>query len=168
MPPGDGEPRAAVLIPLYEQGGALHTILTKRPQHMPTHAGDLAFPGGKPDPDDSGPVETALREAFEEVGIVRDAVEVMGYLRPIHTVTYSRMVVPVVGRLPGLPALTIDRREVEAVLFPPLAPFFSESNWRYETWRDHRVYFFDLDGEVLWGATASMMRRLVGLEDHHP
>jgi len=168
LPPSQGEERAAVLVPLYELGGELHTILTKRPMHMPTHAGDLAFPGGKPDPVDGSPVATALREAWEEVGIVPEDVEVIGFLRPIHTVSYLRMVVPVVGLLPGKPKLDIDPTEVEKVIEPPLAPFFDESNWRYETWRGHRVFFFDLEGDVLWGATASMVRRLVGLEDDHP
>ncbi|MFQ5966593.1 MAG: NUDIX hydrolase [Acidimicrobiia bacterium] len=168
LPPSEGEPRAAVLVPLYERNGELHTILTKRPMHMPTHAGDLAFPGGKPDPRDDGPVSTALREASEEVGIEPESVEVIGFLRPIHTVAYERMVVPVVGRLPRRPALQIDATEVEAVLEAPLGPFFSDDNWRFETWQGHRIFFFDLDDEVLWGATAAMVRRLVGLDDDHP
>ena len=169
LPSGDGEERAAVLVPLYEDQGELHTILTKRPMHMPTHAGDLAFPGGKPTPADNGPVGTALREASEEVGIAPSSVDVLGFLRPIHTVSYKRMVVPVVGRLAGRPELIIDAQEVDRVLEPPLGPFFEDDNWRFETWQGHRVFFFDLeDDEVLWGATASMVRRLVGLADDHP
>ena len=168
IPPEEGEVRAAVLIPLYEGGGEVRTILTKRPMHMPTHAGDLAFPGGKPHTDDGGPVDTALREAYEEVGIAESSVDVIGYLEPIHTVAYDRMVVPVVGRLSEEPSLVIDSNEVAKVLQPPLAPFFDEANWRYEMWQNHRVFFFDLDDEVLWGATAAMVRRLVGLPDDHP
>jgi 8-oxo-dGTP pyrophosphatase MutT (NUDIX family) len=168
LPPDEGVPRAAVLIPLYEAGGELWTILTKRPMHMPTHAGDLAFPGGKPTPSDSNPVDTALREACEEVGIPREAVKVIGYLRPIHTVSYARMVVPVVGRLRERPELHVDPNEVDEVLEAPLGPFSVEANWRYELWNGRRVFFFDLGGEILWGATATMVRRLVGLEDDHP
>ncbi len=104
-PPPPGEPAAAaVLIALYESpDGLTRLVLTKRPDTMPTHAGHIAFPGGRPDPADKGPLETALREAHEEVGISPEKVDVVGYLPPIHTVEYRLMVVPVVGHLPAPP-----------------------------------------------------------------
>jgi 8-oxo-dGTP pyrophosphatase MutT (NUDIX family) len=164
-PPGGGLPRAAVLAALYEdRRGEIRLILTKRPLSMPTHAGHLAFPGGRPHPEDAGPVATALREAHEEVGIEPGSVEVLGYLPPIHTVEFSLLVVPVVGRLPGEPLLHPSRREVDRVLVPPLAELADEAGWRYELWGGRRVWFYELEGEILWGATASMTRRLVGLE----
>ncbi|MFO7548813.1 MAG: CoA pyrophosphatase [Acidimicrobiia bacterium] len=164
-PPGGDLPRAAVLAALYEDRlGDIRLILTKRPLTMPTHAGHLAFPGGRPHPGDSGPVETALREANEEVGIEPGAVEVLGYLPAIHTVEFSLLVVPVVGRLAGEPMLHPSPREVDRVLVPPLAELADEARWRYELWGDRRVWFYEVEGEILWGATASMTRRLVGLE----
>lgn len=163
-PPGE-IPRAAVLVPLYEDaGGVTRLILTKRPMTMPTHAGHLAFPGGRPDDGDGGPVGTALREAEEEVGLDPATVEVIGYLPAIHTVEYSLLVVPVVGWIEGVPELQPSPREVDKVLEPPVDLLAGEDGWRFEMWREHKVWFFDIDGEVLWGATAHMVRQLVGLE----
>ena len=163
-PPGE-IPQAAVLVPLYDdEGGVTRLILTKRPMTMPTHAGHLAFPGGRPDDGDDGAVGTALREAEEEVGLDPAAVEILGFLPAIHTVEYALMVVPVVGWIEGIPALQPSPREVDKVLIPPVAIFADEAGWRSETWREHKIWFFDIEGEVLWGATAHMVRQLVGLE----
>jgi 8-oxo-dGTP pyrophosphatase MutT (NUDIX family) len=152
-------------VPLYDDAvGVTRVILTKRPLTMPTHAGHLAFPGGRPDNGDGGPVGTALREAEEEVGLAPEAVEVLGFLPAIHTIEYSLMVVPVVGWIDGVPELVPSPREVDLVLEPPLEGFSDENLWRFERWREHKVWFFDIDGEVLWGATAHMVRQLVGLE----
>ncbi len=163
-PPGD-IPLAAVLVAIYEDpAGDLRVVLTKRPDTMPTHAGHIAFPGGRPHPDDLGPVDTALREAYEEVGIVPDDVDILGFLPAIHTVEFSLLVVPVVGRLPGVPDLTPSEREVAMVLQPRLADLAEPDRWRYETWQGRQVWFYDLEGEILWGATARMVRQLLGLE----
>lgn len=159
----DGNGRAAVLAALFEDDGVARLVLTKRPMHMPTHAGDLAFPGGKPRPGET-PVQTALREAEEEVGIDPASVEVLGYLHEIHTVSYAKMVVPVVARLASVPDLVPDPSEVDKVLTPDIEIFRDEASWRIEEWRGRPIHFFDVDGEVLWGATARMVRQLVGLE----
>jgi 8-oxo-dGTP pyrophosphatase MutT (NUDIX family) len=165
-PPAGDLPLAAVLVPLYEDpAGDVRVVLTKRPDTMPTHAGHIAFPGGRPHPGDSGPVDTALREAYEEVGIPSGDVDVLGFLPPIHTVEFSLLVVPVVGRLPGVPALVPSEREVALVLEPRLAELAEPERWRFELWQGRQVWFYDLDGEILWGATARMMRQLLGFED---
>ncbi len=81
---------AAVLAPLFEDdGGMIRVVLTKRPNTMPTHAGHIAFPGGRPEPGDDGPIGTAMREATEEVGIDPEQVEVLGFLPAIDTVEFS-------------------------------------------------------------------------------
>lgn len=105
-----------------------------------------------------------MREAEEEVGLDPASVEVLGFLPAIHTIEYSLLVVPVVGWIDSVPELRPSPREVDKVLEPPLDGFSNEAGWRFETWRDHKVWFFDVDGEVLWGATAHMVRQLVGLE----
>jgi len=162
-PPGD-LPQAAVLAALYEDdAGDARVVLIKRPYTMPTHAGHIAFPGGRPDPEDHGPVETALREAHEEVGIHPDDVEVIGFLPHIHTVEFALFVVPVVGRLAGHPHLVPSPREVEELFQPRLEDLADDSQWHHEVWRDHRVWFYDLGGETLWGATAWMVRNLLGM-----
>ncbi|MFP3913995.1 MAG: NUDIX hydrolase [Actinomycetota bacterium] len=163
-PPGELD-RAAVLIPVYEDaGGVARLVLTKRPDTMPTHAGHIAFPGGRPHPEDSGPVDTALREAHEEVGIAPHQVEVIGFLPPIDTVQFRLMVVPVVGRLAGVPDLVLSPREVVRVYHPPLRELADEGRWHHEDWNGRRIWFYDLDGDTLWGATAMMTRRLLGLD----
>jgi 8-oxo-dGTP pyrophosphatase MutT (NUDIX family) len=157
-------PRAAVLAALYpDETGEVRVVLTKRPDTMPTHAGHLAFPGGRPHPDDDGPVTTALREAQEEVGIEPEDVEVLGFLPTIHTVEYTLMVVPVVGRLAQAPQLVPSPREVARVLTPKLSDLADENRWKFETWMERRVWFYELEGEILWGATAAMVRWMLGL-----
>ncbi len=162
-PPGVGRRPAAVLVPLYPDGGDLRTVLIRRPMHMPTHGGDLAFPGGKSQPGED-PIDTALREAHEEVGIDPGEVEVLGYLRPVHTVTYPRMVVPVVGRMAEPPELVPDPNEVDRILTPLVRSLRNHSRWRVEYWQGRPVYFLDIEGDLLWGATARMVRELLGLE----
>ena len=165
-PPAGDLPLAAVLVPLYEdQAGDIRVVLTKRPDTMPTHAGHIAFPGGRPDAGDAGPGETALREAYEEVGILPESVEVLGFLPAVHTVEFSLLVVPVVGRLPGVPQLVPSEREVAMVLEPRLADLAEPERWRFEEWRGRQVWFYDLEGEILWVATAWMMRQLLGFDD---
>lgn len=162
-PPGD-EPRAAVLAPLFEDAlGEMRLLLTKRPMTMPTHAGHLAFPGGRPHPEDDGPLDTALREAEEEVGIKPSDVEVLGFLPQVDTVAFSMMVVPVVGRLPASPVFIPDEREVDRLFTPTVAELADPDRWRYEMWQGRQVWFFDIEDDVLWGATAWMTRRLLGL-----
>jgi 8-oxo-dGTP pyrophosphatase MutT (NUDIX family) len=164
-PHSGGTPVAAVLVPLYEdEEGVVRVVLTKRPETMPTHAGHLAFPGGRPDPADRSAADTALREANEEVGIDPERVTVLGYLEPIHTVEFSLLVVPVVGRLDGVPVLRPSEREVARVLEPPLELFADAAAWTSQIWQGRTIWFFEVDGEILWGATAFMMRRLLGLE----
>lgn len=166
-PPPDELDVAAVLIPIYDDhDGVTRLVLTKRPDTMPTHAGHIAFPGGRPDPDDRGPADTALREAHEEVGIPPHDVEILGYLPAIHTVEFKLMVVPVVGRLDGPPDLVPSPREVVRVYQPSLEELADESRWRYEDWNGRRVWFYDLEGDVLWGATALMTRRLLRLSSY--
>lgn len=165
-PQSDERPMAAVLAPLFEdEGGEIRLVLTKRPDTMPTHAGHIAFPGGRPDPDDGGPVDTALREAYEEVGIDEDQVEVLGFLPPFDTVEFTLLVVPVVGRIRTPLGLVPSEREVARVYTPRLADLADASNWWHVPWNGWKVWYYDLEGDTLWGATARMVRQLVGLDE---
>jgi 8-oxo-dGTP pyrophosphatase MutT (NUDIX family) len=155
---------AAVLAPLYEdEYGEVRVVLTKRPDTMPTHAGHISFPGGRADPGDSGPVDTALREAHEEVGIERERVTVLGFLPVIDTVEFKPWVVPVVGRLETPLVLVPSEREVARIHTPRLADLADEERWWHVPWDGHQVWYYDLDGDTLWGATARMVRNLLGL-----
>lgn len=155
---------AAVLAPLFDDQGNVRVVLTKRPDTMPTHAGHISFPGGRPDPGDDGPIDTAVREANEEVGIRPEQVEVLGYLSPIDTVEYSLLVVPVVARIHGPVVLVPSPREVARVHTPLLTDLADEARWWHVPWDGWKVWYYDLDGDTLWGATARMVRELVGLD----
>ena len=91
-----GTVKAAVLIPLYEEGGGLHAVFTKRPADMRRHAGEISFPGGRRD-DDEDLRDTALREAEEEIGLAREQVQVVGALPPTGTIVTNYAVYPFVG-----------------------------------------------------------------------
>lgn len=166
LPASGDTPQAAVLIPLYEdEFGEMRVVLTKRPNTMPTHAGHISFPGGRPQPEDVNAVATALREAHEEVGIEPGQVEVIGYLEPVDTVAYTRLVVPVVGRVAPPVVLVPSPREVLRVHLPRVADLADPDRWAYLPWQEWKAWYYILGGDTLWGATASMVRTLLGLDD---
>ena len=157
---------AAVLAPLFEDDtGEVRVVLTKRPDTMPTHAGHISFPGGRPDPADKGPIDTALRETHEEVGIEPGRVEVLGFLPPIDTVEFKLLVVPVVGRVATPLNLKPSEREVAKIYTPLLADLAQGERWWSIPWNGFEVWYYDLEGDPLWGATARMVRLLVGLDE---
>lgn len=159
-----GRHLAAVLAALFEDDeGAVRVVLTKRPDTMPTHAGHISFPGGRVADGDEGPVDTALREAQEEMGIAPETVEVLGFLPAVDTVEYRPMVVPVVGRLRPPVVLVPSEREVAAVYTPLLSDLADAGRWWSVPWDGHQVWYYDLGGDTLWGATARMTRSLLGL-----
>ena len=159
---GEKPATAAILVPLYEDAaGDIRVVITKRPDHMPSHPGQLAFPGGKIDAEDASPLAAALREAHEEVGISPGDVEVCGFLEPVHTNRLDMIVAPVVGRLPGPPQLVLQPEEVELSIEPPLEHFFNEGLWRSELWSGFELWFIEVQGEVLWGASAYIMRSML-------
>ena len=158
------QPRpAAVLVPIIVRPQGLSILLTQRPDTMPTHAGQIAFPGGKMDETDKTPVDTALREAEEEVGLDRRHVEVLGFLDSYQTGTSFR-IVPVVGLVDPRFTLTVDPHEVVDAFEVPFAFLMDAINHR----RDQREYngvtrhFYAMPyGErYIWGATAGMLRNL--------
>ncbi len=158
------QPRpAAVLVPIIARPEGLTVLLTQRPETMPTHAGQIAFPGGKMDKSDATPVDTALREAEEEVGLHRRHVDVLGFLDSYQTGTSFR-IVPVVSIVDPSFTLTLDRREVVDAFEVPFAFLMDGANHR----RDQRQYngvvrhFYAMPyGErYIWGATAGMLRNL--------
>ena len=162
--PGPRPATAAVLIPLFEdEDEVVRVVITKRPDHMPSHPGQLAFPGGRIEEADESVLAAALREADEEVGISPEQVTPLGFLDPVSTNRFEVVVAPVVGRLSGVPRLVPDPSEVASTMVPPLHYFLNEGRWRTESWSGHDLWFIDVEGEVLWGASAAMMRSLLGV-----
>lgn len=162
VPLVSGSVPAAVLIPLFETDGDVSVILTKRPDTMPSHQGEIAFPGGKHDPAvDKDLRATALREAREEIGLDPDAVEIVARLEGIGTVASRFTITPFVGFLPGRPLLTPDPREVVRVFEVPLSELMADGVFReerWDTWRnDLDIHFYELVDETVWGATARIL-----------
>ncbi|MEQ8747881.1 CoA pyrophosphatase [Pyruvatibacter sp.] len=154
---------AAVLVPLIERPDGIHVLLTERAGDLSSHAGQVAFPGGRIDPEDADAVDAALREAEEEVGLDRSFVEVAGFLDPYETGTRFR-VVPVVGFVtPGF-TLTLNPAEVDEVFEVPLAFLMNPDNHERHSarWQGKKRTFFAMpyDGHYIWGATAGMIVNL--------
>jgi 8-oxo-dGTP pyrophosphatase MutT (NUDIX family) len=162
---GSGLRPAAVLLPVFEEAGAARLVLTKRPQGMPSHRGEIAFPGGKIDPAvDRDARDAALREAEEEIGLRRDTVDLIAELPTMATVVGTFMISPFVGIVDGRPHLTADSREVDRVFDVALADLLADGVYREERWpgagaagSDHPVAFFELPDETVWGATARIL-----------
>jgi 8-oxo-dGTP pyrophosphatase MutT (NUDIX family) len=152
---------AAVLVPLLERDGELHVLLTQRSDELPTHAGQIAFPGGKIDAGDAGPVETALRETFEETGVSPEFVAPLGFLDVYQTGTGFR-VVPVVALLKPGYSLVPEPDEVTDIFDIPLSHFMDPANHARDSriWQGRRRHYYAMPyGErYVWGATAGMLR----------
>ncbi len=154
--------RAAVLIAITDRPDP-GLILTQRPETMRRHAGQVAFPGGRVDPDDADSVAAALREAHEEVALSPSAVTVIGSLDSYRTVT-GFDIVPVVGVIAPDTPLVPDDREVAAVFEVPLAFVLDGANHREQIVMldgGERTYIEMMWGERrIWGATAAMLVNL--------
>lgn len=152
---------AAVVLPFFERGGEAVLVLTKRPEHMPTHKGEIAFPGGKAEDVDRSLRDTALRELEEEIGVDRDAVEIVGELGAHGTFASRFGIVPFVGLLDGPPEYTPDPSEVDEVIEVPVSELLAEGVHREERWgigpADRPIHFFELEEETVWGATAAIL-----------
>ena len=159
-PPGS---EYAVLVPLYEDDdGDVRVILTRRPDHMPTHPGDIVFPGGHRE-DGEAPINTAIREAWEEIGLPEgNIVEIFGSLKPVTMRNRAKPIIPVVARIERPEQLVADPKEVDAIIEPTLAELLDEARWVARDWFGHELWFFEFPEGILWGATAFMMRDLLG------
>jgi len=153
--------RAAVLVPFYERDGALHLIMTRRPDTMRSHPGDVVFPGGMIDPGDESPSYTAIREAWEEVGLPPDKVTVLGGLEPVHTRSVTMRIVPVVARVERPDVLVPEPSEVAAIIEPSIDQLLADDDWRRSNWGGRSMWFYEFPEGVLWGATAFIMRGLL-------
>jgi 8-oxo-dGTP pyrophosphatase MutT (NUDIX family) len=152
---------AAVLVPLLLDAEVPELLFTRRTDDVETHKGQVSFPGGVCDEEDRGPVDTALRETEEELGIPRRLVDVVGCLPDLTTPT-GFCITPVVGLLSTLPPLAPNPAEVAEVFRVPLGHFAGgRSEQRILDGVARQVWFYDYHGTVIWGATAAMARMLL-------
>lgn len=153
---------AAVLVPIVARP-ALSVILTVRTDSLPSHAGQISFPGGKIDLDDPGPVETALREAEEEIGLSRRFIEPLGYLDTYRTGT-GYAIQPIVALVDPAFEIAINPDEVADVFEVPLAFLMDTSNHHRHrrTWqgRERHFYAMPYQDRFIWGATAGIIRNM--------
>lgn len=160
--------QAAVLVPIVQRPQGATVLLTERTAHLSTHSGQVAFPGGRVDPEDANLAAAALREAWEEVGLSAQYIEVLGNL-PTYTTVTSFIVTPVVALVQTGFELTINPYEVADAFEVPLAWLMDPANHRHHTvpapdgtkrqWYS-MPYQDGADERFVWGATAGMLRNL--------
>jgi 8-oxo-dGTP pyrophosphatase MutT (NUDIX family) len=157
---------SAVLVALHPGDDGVEVVLTKRASHLKNHKGEISFPGGRVEPDESIR-EAALREAVEEVAMPSHDVAVVGELDHILTVVSSSYIIPIVGTLPYRPVLTASENEVDRVLHVSLADLARDDTFREEHWvtpyGPMNVYMYHLDDETIWGATARVLTQIIRL-----
>jgi 8-oxo-dGTP pyrophosphatase MutT (NUDIX family) len=158
-----GSTSAAVLAPLYERDGELWAVFIRRRSDLRLHAGQISFPGGRPEPGDSDLVHTALREAHEEIGLDPGAVTLVGALAPTPTLVTDIAIYPVVGLIARPAAWVPAADEVEAVLEAPLRALASTHRVETVERLGARVSTdaYTIDGERIWGATGRMLTDLL-------
>lgn len=157
---------SAVLAPLYEHEGETWVLLTRRTMQLRSHSGEVSFPGGGQELGETL-VQTALREAREEVALEPSTVRIVGELDHLSTITSGSFIVPYVGELPERPeGLVPNPSEVDAILHVKLSDLLDPDAYHEELWPlfggEHPVVFFRLEHDTLWGATAAMLRQLLG------
>jgi len=153
---------AAVLVPMLKISGEWNILFTRRTSSLPEHSGQVAFPGGRADPEDDTAEETALREAQEEINLAPQDVRVLGRLRELRTIS-NYCVQPIVGRIPWPYDYKLEKEEVSRLFTIPLEwladPDNHEVQYRElpEPYSPVPVIYFDqYDGELLWGVSAEI------------
>ena len=156
---------AAVLVGLIDGPNGAEVILTRRSMAMRSHMGEISFPGGRLDADET-PRDAALREASEEIDLSPSSVQVVGELPPMSLLTSPNHIVPIVGKVATAPR-DVRNDEVERVFTVPLIELAREDTYSEELWgsppRQFQIFFFYLDDETIWGTTARALQRLINI-----
>ncbi len=165
---------AGVLAALFEEDGEARLVLTRRSTGLRTHQGQVSFPGGRLEEGEDA-VAAALREAFEEVDLDPCLVTTVGWLHPVLTMVSASFILPVLGSMGGRPHLVANPSEVERIFDVSLVELADPAIFHEERWRfpgrviagsddnSFPVWFFEVAGELIWGATARMLHELLGL-----
>jgi 8-oxo-dGTP pyrophosphatase MutT (NUDIX family) len=142
-------------------------LLTRRTEDLPSHPGQVAFPGGLVMPGEEDPARTALREAEEEIGLAPERVRVLGLLDDVTARTGAVAVTPVVGAIADLPPLRPQTKEVARIFTIPFAELAKPGRWtsklEMRSGQEQRIYFFEHEGEILWGLSARITLQLLEL-----
>lgn len=163
---------AGVLAAFFEEQGETRLVLTRRSTRLRTHQGQVSFPGGRLDEGEDA-VAAALREAFEEVDLDPCLVTTVGWLHPVLTMVSASFILPVLGTVEGRPDLVANPSEVERIFDVSLTELADPAVFHEERWRipgrviagsddnSFPVWFFEVSGELIWGATARMLHELL-------
>ena len=164
-PDEEGRRAAAVLIPLFLKADALHLLYFERTNDVPTHKGQICFPGGRHDPGDPTLLHTALRETHEEIGVPADQVRVLGYLGHHYTASSTFGITAFVGVIPYPFPFVPDKFEVAEILEVPVHRLQDPALQRTEPMQWQGVTFpmrfYDIHTTPLWGATARLTEMLL-------
>ena len=156
---------SSVLLLLFPEGDQLYICLTKRPQTMKHHPGQISFPGGKVEKEDRSAEMTALREAREEVGINPDAIEILGKLSDLYVEVSKFSIQPFLAWADRKPDFVVDYGEVEELILFPVSDFVANeiiSETELETVTGPlQIKYYPYNGEFIWGATAMILSELI-------
>ena len=170
-PPAPDLVSAGVLVPLFLKEGEVQVLFTQRTLLVKDHRGQIAFPGGVRDPGDPDLLATALRETEEEIGLAPLAVEVLGTLPAVATIT-GYHITPFVGLIPYPYDFHPSPREVKRLLALAVGEFYAPERWRTGPYvfqgRTTRVCYWQNGQEVVWGATARIVLNLLAHLGVHP
>lgn len=168
QPPPDIQPRqAAVLLLLYPLEGELHILLTLRASGLNHHGGQISFPGGGAEEGDLSLLETALREAQEEIGVTVEGLEVLGPLTPLYVPPSQNVIHPFVAYMPQRPEFHPDPLEVAGLLEVSLTTLLDPATRQEEdwSWREFPLHvpFYAVGEHKVWGATAIVLAEFLAL-----
>jgi len=157
---------AAVLVPLFQKEGDCHLLFTRRSEEVKYHKGEISFPGGMVDEEDKELINTALREADEEIGLKESDVQVLGVLDDIVTIT-EFIVTPIVGLFPYPYPFKVSEAEIAELIEVPLASLIDKNNFsEREIFRGGQkevVYAYQYGEHIIWGATARILNQFLDL-----
>lgn len=158
---------SAVLVPVQQREDGEHLVLTRRALHLNHHQGQIAFPGGKIDPDDDGALQAALRESREEIGLQPADVSILGQLDQV-TAGYDFLITPFVGSIPHPYEFLVDEHETAEVFTVPISKLLGQGCFEVQPRprsanRDDPIYHFYYDGRDIWGATARIVKQFLEL-----
>lgn len=161
-PFADARP-SAVLIALADGPHGAEVLLTKRSQQLRNHAGEISFPGGRLEGDETAE-QAALREASEEVGLRNDEAVIVGRLSHVATIVSRSFIVPIVATVATRRELVPHDQEVDTIFWLPIAELVRADTFHEELWGDEpsrKMPFFELDDETIWGVTARVLSELL-------
>jgi len=144
-------------MPIFHSQGQYHVLFTERSDEVVFHKGQVCFPGGTQEASDSSLLQTALREAEEEIGLEAKDIEILGELDDMLTFVTNYVISPFVAFIPHPHSLKTNGREVKGAFSVPLSFLMDEANFKPES------YSYEYEGHIIWGATARILRQFIGL-----